>query len=301
MLFRREVGYYPNVALPRRYNEKMFWRKIFDHNPLFVTFSDKLATKDLLAQRCPDLDVAKVLWIGRDASKIPDDVLALPVVIKANHGSDMNVFHGNVGGQEPLPLDQINAWMERPFGEQKFEWAYTHAERKLFVEKFITTRQKGDLFDISVHAVDEQPLFIEVIRDNKTGKEQKGYFRPDGSRWKAIEKVWTGDGRNTALPEGFNIPEIYQEALDHARVLSAGVDYARFDFLSNGDRLYGGEITIYPASGLTPHAPFANYNKYLSEHWDLLKSWFLTSRQSWILQFYVSALRRCLVREMGRD
>ena len=38
-LFRRRVGYFPNIALPRRYNEKMLWRKIFDHNPLFADSS----------------------------------------------------------------------------------------------------------------------------------------------------------------------------------------------------------------------------------------------------------------------
>jgi len=41
--------------------------KIIDHNPQFVLFSDKLATKDFFKRPLPDLPVPRTLWIGRDA------------------------------------------------------------------------------------------------------------------------------------------------------------------------------------------------------------------------------------------
>ncbi|RAZ88439.1 hypothetical protein DPM33_23190 [Mesorhizobium hawassense] len=39
------MGYAPNPAAPTRHDESMLWRKIGDHNPLFVTLTDKLAAK----------------------------------------------------------------------------------------------------------------------------------------------------------------------------------------------------------------------------------------------------------------
>jgi hypothetical protein len=39
-IFKEGVGYRPRIALPKRYHEKMLWRRIFDHNPEFTLFSD---------------------------------------------------------------------------------------------------------------------------------------------------------------------------------------------------------------------------------------------------------------------
>jgi hypothetical protein len=51
--YRRRYRRFPNIANPQLYSERMLWRKTVDHNPQFIVFSDKLATKDFLRQRCP--------------------------------------------------------------------------------------------------------------------------------------------------------------------------------------------------------------------------------------------------------
>ena len=88
--YREYFGRTPNIADPQRYSERMLWRKILDRNPQFVVFSDKLATKDYIKKRCPDLPVPGTLWVGDDASAIPDGLLAGDVYLKANHGCNFN-------------------------------------------------------------------------------------------------------------------------------------------------------------------------------------------------------------------
>ncbi|MFN3231278.1 MAG: ATP-grasp fold amidoligase family protein [Alphaproteobacteria bacterium] len=292
--FRRVVGYFPNVAMPRRYNEKMLWRKVFDHNPRFVVFSDKLATKDLQAQLCPDLKRADILWVGKRAGDIPDGILANPVAIKANHGCGFNLLLPDGCTADELPADRVDDWLKTAFGRRDLEWAYQPVIRELFVEELLMARPGHPLVELSVHAVDGDALFIEVVVDNTGAARQKGYFRPDGTRWKAIEKQPIAGKPGASLADDFKIPQTFREALAHARVLGTGVDYARFDFFSLGDCLYGGEITVYPGAGLTRHDHFLTYNAYLSGHWDLLKSWFLSARQGWPTQIYANALRRRL-------
>jgi len=46
-------------------NEKFLWRKLFDHDPRFVVLSDKLACKEWVTERAPELAVAKVHWLGK--------------------------------------------------------------------------------------------------------------------------------------------------------------------------------------------------------------------------------------------
>jgi hypothetical protein len=290
--FRLAVGYFPNVARPRRYNEKMLWRKFFDHNPLFVSFSDKLATKAIQAERCPGLQVLPALWIGTDVSTIPDDLLGRPIAVKASHGCGYNFFSMPGATPRPLPAEKINGWLKKSYGRGRLEWAYRLVDRKIFVEELIVAAEGRPPTDISVHAANATALFIEVVVGNKTGDQQKGYFRPDGSRWPDIERKPTA-GRQ-ALPPDFQLPATYIEALLHAERLSQGVDYARFDFLAVAERLYGGEITVYPGSGLTRQADFSNYNRHLTRHWDLSQSWFITSRHKRPRRLYAEALRRYL-------
>ncbi len=293
--FRRRVGYFPNVARPLRYNEKMLWRKIFDHNPLFVTFSDKLATKVLISRICPKLRIAEVLWTGDDISTIPAELLERPIVIKASHRCGKNFFPRAGEAGCDIPVDRINGWLGKVHARKKLEWAYGLVERKLFAEELIVPDKGDDLVDLSVHAVDGAPMFIEAILGNKTANQRKGYFRTDGARWPELEKRRTADvASDTPLPEDFRLPPSYAEALVHTRRLSAGVDYARFDFITASDRLYAGEITVYPGSGLTRHADFPVYNAVMSDHWDLSKSWFLLSRHRGILRPYAKALSRFL-------
>lgn len=296
--FRHEVGYLPNVARPFRYNEKMLWRKLFDHNPLFVTFTDKLATKALVSRICPQLRIAEVLWIGEDISTIPAGVLDRPVVIKANHGCSKNFFPKAGEAGRDIPADRINSWLGKVHARNRLEWAYGLVERKLFAEELILPDKGYELVDLAVHAVDEVPMFIEAIIGNKTANKLKGYFGTNGARWPELEAERRKLRPSLPLPEDFRLPPIYAEALYHTKRLSAGVDYARFDFIAVSDRLYAGEITVYPGSGSTTRrSDFLLCNAVVSDHWDLSKSWFLHSHHRGLRRAYAKALNRFLRRE----
>jgi hypothetical protein len=60
--FWRHVGRLPQLCPPSRHNDKFYWRKTFDHNPDFEIFCNKLACKDWVRQRCPDLPIPATLY-----------------------------------------------------------------------------------------------------------------------------------------------------------------------------------------------------------------------------------------------
>ena len=298
--FRRRVGYWPNAARPRRYNEMMLWRKLFDHNPRFIVFSDKLATRALQARLCPDLALPELLWVGEDAARIPPAALLRPAVIKASHGCDYNHFRRRGAGDralKPRQVRRLNAWLRRTYGRPQGEWAYRFVAPKLFVEALVTPDPGDELLDLSVHVVGGAPLFLEAIVRNKTAAQRKGYFHCDGTRWPELEPRRREADRKPALPADFTLPACRAEALVHAARLGAGVDYARVDFLVASGRLHGGEIAVYPGSGLTRHSEFAAYNDLLASRWDLTTSWFLTTPQPGLRGVYARALAALLRRD----
>lgn len=291
--FRLRVGFFPNIARPRRFAELMLWRKCFDRNPRFVTFTDKLATKALAARLCPDLAQAEVLWAGDDVRQIPPAVLARPVVIKASHGCDFSHVRPR-GARDralrPRQIRRINGWLRRRYGQHLLEWAYRLAGRKLFAEAMILPPPGEELLDLSVHAADGVPLIIEAVVANKTARQRKGYFHPDGARWPELEPRRRVAVAKRTLPADFQLPMAYRAASTYAGRLGAGIDYARFDFLVAGEQLYAGEISVYPGSGLARHDEFLAYNTFLAARWSLLSSWFFQRPHRGLRGVYAAAL-----------
>ncbi len=292
--FRRRVGYFPNIAFPKRYNEIMLWRKVFDHNPLFTTFSDKLATKAFQRDRCPGLNVLQPLWTGDDCTTIPASVMGQACVIKANHGSGWNYFNRPDHQNQVLPAGRINGWRYRTYGARNLEWGYLHAAKMLFCEEWLDGPGDDGIVELSVHAGGGVAFILEAIAKLEDGQPRKAYFGTDGRRNQHVEKNLLPHEVGKYLPADYALPSSHKDALEHARHLSAGVDYARFDFILQGDQLFGGEITVYPGSGLTNHIEFENYNGFMEQVWDISKAEFFSATHGTFMQIYARYLQKNL-------
>jgi hypothetical protein len=290
--YRRRFGRLPNVSNPQRYSERMLWRKIVDHNPQFVVFSDKLATKAYCERICPDLPLPQTLWIGEDADAIPEQILRGDVFVKANHGYNFNYCVRGGRVDRAALKEQADRWLRSVHGMSTGEWAYSRVEPKLFVEESIGDAD-GDLIEFNVRAGNGRPIVGSVIGHNKTPRQWTVYLDLEGN---PTAGATDPPGRPAPpLPDHLDVLPPYQLALRYAEKLSVGVDYARFDFMWNGTDLYGGEITVYPAAGYheitepTIHAA-------IMTGWDLTTSHFLTTPHTGIRRIYADALRRRLAR-----
>ena len=124
----------PNVAAPYTYGESMLWRKLVDRSPLHVKLCDKIESKEIVRQRCPDLATPETFWIGDDANSIPDDVLQGDVFVKTSHGFKQNYLIKQ-GVVDRANLKQVtDEWLATTHGLVDSEWAYSQISPRLFVE-----------------------------------------------------------------------------------------------------------------------------------------------------------------------
>lgn len=292
--FEHVVGYSPNLAVPRRYHEKMLWRRLFDHSPHMVTCCDKLATKEYVRLRCPEIAMPETLWSGENLMEIPRDLLSRRIAIKCNHGCNYNYFW--VPGESELEhADALTRqWMSSTYGGSNLEWAYTRARRTIFAEAMVETSFPYGLLDISVRCADGTPILASVISGNKTADQRCTYFDLEGNRLDHEAATADPDAMGV-MPGSFRVPETFFGAIDAARRLSEGLDYARYDFLADDKQLYAGEITVYPSAGLSRAVDDeSGVDCTIDRHWDLLKSWFLSNPQRGWLKLYASLLRGAL-------
>ena len=133
----RRMGHWPDVARPASFSERMLWRKLFDRDPLFVTFADKLAAKDWLAARAPDLPTPPVLWIGERAEDLPDRLIRPGVVVKTNHGSRFAMVLRDPPPARAAVVEAARRSLARRFGRHRGEWMYAEVPRRVFVEELV--------------------------------------------------------------------------------------------------------------------------------------------------------------------
>ncbi len=289
--FRDTLGYTPSIACPRSYNEKFLWRKIFDRNPLFATFCDKLACKDYVAARAPDIAILPALWTGTCVDDIPDEVLQGDVVIKQNNASSSNIFVRN-GAYDRAELRRTVAkWRKGTYGRRKGEWGYSQVPTTLFVEPILPSSEASPIVDLNFICSDGTVQFVIVSTGIKTDNWRLGFFDAQG-RPSGVHAEVKGPEEDR-LPPGFRLPDVFAEAKAIAERLSTGLDHVRCDMLVSGEQLYFGEMTVYAGSGLTQYSDPAQLAP-TNASWDLRKSWFLTAPQTGWRGIYAAALRRRL-------
>jgi hypothetical protein len=272
--FFRAAKALPNIAFPNHYYEWIQWRKIFDHNPLWVIYSDKLAAKSYIASRLPQLSTAKVLWIGTDIEDAPRELLQGDVVVKTNHGCNHNYFIRNGVYDWDRLRQRTRRWTKKPFGKKDHEWSSLQVKHKLFIEEMVGT-QTNNLIEINIRAGNGRLAYGTLLIHPKTPRQSVVYVNQKRQR----NLITCGESVAYEEIEAIAIPEGYDEAVRLALAMSQDADYARYDFFWADGTLYGAEITVYPASGYGD--PRGDENLALiGAAWDIGASWFMRQPQT---------------------
>lgn len=287
--FRRALGYWPNIAAPSSYNEKLLWRKVFDRNPLFTELSDRLKAQDYLVSRSSGaLSSAPRLWVGLDGAAIPDAALAPGTVLKATHGSGWNEFIEAEPVDRPAIRNRASQWLARRYGAATGEWGYRGVQPRLVVERLLHGSAGQPLLELKLHAMNGRLAMCFAMTHPKRKGARYAIFDRDGRRLKARAAVVYNRDEHV-LPADFRLPREFAAARKSIEQASRGIDYARFDVLVAEGGLHAGEVTLYCNAGLAAYDDPA-IDKLLSGCWSLADSWFVGQVQQGWRELYRQAL-----------
>lgn len=285
--FRQSIGRLPQLCPLLHQWDKFFWRKAFDHNPMFEIFCDKLACKDWVRQRCPDLPVPATLWRGETARGIPDELFKKPVFIKANNGSGYNVrIDGQTVDRRSIEA-RFSRWLSRPYGQGNAEWAYRNVPRTVFLEENIAAPGGASPVMIEVYAAGGKPVAVLCVTGWKDEPRHASFFDLNGDRVSAQPDDIPRLRNDWQSPSGF------AKAIGFSKLLVEGMDQVRCDFMCVGDKVWFSEMTPYTLSGLERFGS-PDQEDYIYGAWDLRQSWFLRTRHGGWKQIYAEALQRML-------
>lgn len=256
-LFARANHRLPHFSNPSSFNDKVNWRIFNDQRPLLEWTCDKLAMKDR-AGRVQGLHIPRTLWAGTNLEELTSAGLPEHWVLKPNHRSG-SVYFGH-GQPDIEQLSVLTAgWLRRVESELLGEWAYSKARPMLLAEELIGTPgspppdYKYFVFEGDVAAVQ-----VDIGRHSV---HQRRLYLPD---WSPLNVRY---GRYS-LPPLEPPPVGLERMLALAAELGTGFDFIRIDLYDIDGRVYFGEFTPYPCSGLDRFIP-ASFDAELGARWKL--------------------------------
>jgi hypothetical protein len=284
------MGRIPDFARPRGHNELVQWRKVFDLNPAFAIFCDKLAARDWARQRVSELRSAEIMWVGTDPTAVPTELLAAGYVVKSTNGSGRNYYPGRTDWTAEQRVRRLARWL-RP-ASRLGEWGYSQVSPRLFVERLIGG--PDGVVDLTFRCHDGAISVAFVATHWKSDAAQGAYLTADGRR---IDRLVEGAGQ---LEVDVLAAGVFARAADYARRISVGLDQLRVDFIIDGENIYLGELTVYSASGFGDEEK-VGIGPDIERAWLAVieKSWFLTVPQRGFRALYAEAFRRWVPKRLA--
>ena len=245
--FYNLYGYRLDLENPRSFNEKIIWRKVFDRNPLFPLLQDKYKARgyvvDKLGKEEGEGILVPLLFVTEDPDEIPFDDLPEEYIIKPNHGSGWHIIveKGNPARPKEI-VSKCRKWLRKTYGRSRMEWAYSSIAPLIMVEKLLKDSQ-GDLVpDFKFHVFNGRIEWVFILNDR--------FGEPSGARYdinfNRMDSSFSKYNEATEIikPQGF------EKMVDIAERLAGSLDYVRVDMYNVDGKIYFGEFTIYPSSGL---------------------------------------------------
>ncbi|HKT54302.1 MAG TPA: ATP-grasp fold amidoligase family protein, partial [Caulobacteraceae bacterium] len=244
LLFKNAHGYVPQLASPRTFNEHILTRKYFALLPM-PSLGDKLGIRDYVRERLGESALIPVIWTGERI----DELFASPLptgrfVLKANHGSTMNLFL-NLPQDLTTRRDEICAraqgWLDVRYGYGWGEWWYSTIRPKLFLETFLGQDEKP-IIEFKLQCFHGKPRLIQTVTGRFT-QLRLGQYTPD---WKYLGAGLPGyESLEFARPKNLDV------IIDAAERLAHGLEYARIDLYTDCEQMVKfGEVTLAPGNAL---------------------------------------------------
>ena len=249
--YRKTFGCWPNLKNPQTFNEKLNWLKLHDRNPLYTTMVDKYEAKRYVADLIGEEYIIPTLGVWDRAEDIDFDSLPDKFVLKATHDSGRVIICRDKSKLDKAKaVKEMRESLKRNFYAVTREWPYKNVKPRIIAEQLLETPNHEDLADYKVHNFNGMPKVILVCRDRfeETGLTEDFF----DLEWKHLDVRRPGHPNAPLFEEK---PEAFDKMLELSERLAKDYPFMRTDFYTIGEKVYFGEITLYPASGAVPFEP----------------------------------------------
>lgn len=241
--------YWANIRNPATFNEKLLYSKLLGEHRQCGPLVDKELAKRWAGARIGSEYIIETFSVFKEVRQSVLGGLPVPCILKPTHSSGrVLVLRDRAQRTSPLTVKTVAEWLRINHFFLSGEPQYRDLEPKVICERLLGS-QDGAINDYKMFCFGGEPKLIQVDTDRFTN-HKRAFFDPS----------WTKQpfGLRYPPPErSVRKPRHLDEMLGCAQVLSRGFAFVRIDFYEYRDRVFFGEVTFHPESGL---APFTSYS-----------------------------------------
>lgn len=249
LYYRLRAGKRLNLKNPVRYNEKLQWLKLHDRDPLYPILVDKASAKSWAAGKIGPDHVVQTLGSWDTFDDIDFESLPTQFVLKCTHDSEGVAVIKDKSVVDLVSMkDKFDQALKQNFYYIGREWPYSMVRPRIIAEEYLEDSTSKELADYKFFCFDGEPKALFVASGRNSGHTKFDYFDVNFERLNLRQKYPNSDASIAR-------PKTYDQMVECARSLSAGIPHARIDFYEVNGWLYFGELTLYHFSGFVPFEP----------------------------------------------
>ncbi|MBE5850484.1 MAG: glycosyltransferase [Lachnospiraceae bacterium] len=259
-----------NINKPRSFNEKIQWMKVYDSTPIKTRLADKYLVREWIKDKIGEQYLVPILGVWDHFEDIDFGNLPDSFVLKCNHGSGWNLIVKNKADIDynKAKMD-FDKWIGTNFAFLEGEFQYRDIPPKIIAEQYLDV--SGGIKDYRLYCFNGVPVQIWIDQYSGTPMHIRSIF--DMNFNKLDFRCKWPDGGELLNEKPINFELMKQIAIK----LSQEFAFVRIDFFEVGDRLYMGEMTFTPISGIGDFDP---------PKWDIILGEMLTLPEPTILPDY---------------
>ena len=259
IMFKFRIGYKLNLKEPKTFNEKLQWLKLYNRNPLYTKLVDKNDVRSFIKEKIGEEYLIPQIGVYNEVSEIDFSKLPEKFVLKCTHDSGGIVICKN---REKLDLEKSKSKLEKHMKNNYFywgrEWPYKNVKPRIVCEEFIEDGKNEDLIDYKFMCFNGKVKcsFVCLNRNSKEGLNVDFYDR----EWNKMPFERHYKNSNITLEK----PKQYEKMIELSEKLAKDFPFVRVDFYEVKEKIYFGELTFFPGSGLEEFRP-EEYDKVLGD------------------------------------
>lgn len=263
--YKSKTGKVLNLQNPVSFAEKLNWYKLNAKMPLMQQCADKVAVRDYVTQ-CGYANMLNEQYGVYDSvRKINWEALPKQFVIKAAHGSHMNVIVKDKNKICRIYTRMLMAsWLRQNIYWSGREWVYKDMPRRLVVERYLED-DTGELRDFKFFCFNGKPEYLQFDSGRFKGCHVRNYYDAD------FNLTEITDSSTIHKDIGKPITELqFNEMKKIASKLSEPFQFVRVDFYVIKDKIYFGEMTFFDGGGYSGFSK-EEYDMLFGSKWKIVK------------------------------
>ena len=172
-------------------------------------------------------------------------------VIKCTHDSGGVVICKNKSKFDIRKAkEKIKKSMKRNFYYSGREWPYKNIKPKIIIEQYMEDKKAKELIDFKIMCFNGIPKFSFTCSERYNDGLKVTFYNLSWEKM-SFERHYPSSTKNIEKPKN------YELMLELSKKLSKNIPFVRVDWYEINGKLYFGELTFYPGSGLEEFKPFS--------------------------------------------